>query len=216
MDRLEEILAGYAPEDADQIRAAMEADKAEQATVVTEPVAVEPVVEPVVEPTVDVSAEVDRSVAAAMSGLRSDIAKVVEEATAPVAESNAKGTSDLVDEVVAGVQAAFESRFEAIEVAAEKVNIRPAGVLAGAKPIDGVGATEGQDAAEEKDLAKLAEDSQSAPTVLARALRRYEERNGPYVPSDAPRVHVSMEHLQLLQGSRVPGETFHFDYGSAV
>jgi hypothetical protein len=204
MKNLEQLLADYGDEDAAAIRAAIAAD--------TEEAPVAPVAP--IKPSVDVAAEVARQVEEVTNGLRTDVAEMIEAAAAPVAESNDDDQGDLVREIADGVTAAISTRMDALESAIEEARAVAPVVLEGAKPEarDAVDADSDENFLSEEDLERMTKDPNLAPGMLTRALRKYEERNGAYVPSDSPRVNVAPEHLSSLQAAHVPGEAFHFDF----
>ena len=204
MKNLEQLLAGFGEEEATAIRAAVEADTEVAPVVPAESV----------QPSVDVAAEVARQVEEVTTGLRDQVADMIEGAMAPVAESNDNDQSEIVREITAGVTAAITKRLGAIETAVEEARAAAPVALEGAKPEsrEAVETDSDENYLSDEDVQRMAKDPNLAPGMLTRALRKYEERNGAYVPSDAPRVNVAPEHLTSLQAAYVPGEAFHFDF----
>jgi hypothetical protein len=204
MKNLESLLAGFGDEEATAIRAAVEADNVVEPVVPEEPV----------QSSVDVATEVARQVEEVVTGLRDQVAEMIADATAPVVESNDDDQGDLVREIAEGVTAAISERLAAVEEAIEEARAAAPADLEGAKPESRTAVDEDTDEnfLTEEDLERMAKDPNLAPGMLSRALRKYEERYGAYVPSDAPRVNIAPEHLSQLQAAHVPGEDFHFDF----
>lgn len=219
-EKLSKLLAGYGEEDAAAIRAAIadDAKAVEAAAAIAASAA-----DADNQSSVDVADEVTKQVAAGIEGIRSELADMVAGIVAPVAESNEEETAEIASAIIDQVTEAIDKRLASVDdtmakaLSAVQEKEAVAGALSGKKPdSDATREIANADDEVQADLEKLAKDPSLAPSMLTRALKRYEQTYGPYIPNDAPRVNVATEHLSALQAMRLPGEDFHFDHGSQV